>query len=210
VRDGIEDLSVHARRGELGESGQRVLSLALRASWEALLLHEAGCAFDALDSILPGDDAIAQRAIHRVLATRQRARRWRPRYARVALATLAWAAAAAAAAPLLLGSEVTRPTDPSEMTPRERFTRSLATRKRAAQAATPVVSPVASVPSETAPSAPSDRLTSNRRMAAAVREYASSVQAFAEANRLRRLGRISEAISGYQSLQRNFPGTDEA
>ncbi len=210
MRNRIEDLSVHARRGELGELGLRQLGIALRASHEARLLHEAGCEFDKLDAVLPGDDAIARRVIFRVLSSRQQnARRHARRFVQAALAALAWTAAAAAAAPLLVASSVIRSAAVDETVGHR-----LVSVPRPVSVADP-----RSLNAEletTAPTAESKPLITDgpsaerHAVARSARDLGSSAQAFTEANRLRRLGRISEAIAQYLWLQKNFPSTDEA
>jgi TolA-binding protein len=70
VRDAGEDLSIRARRGELDESHTKQLGLLLDGSLEARLAHRAGCEFDAQDSILPGDHALAERISERLLRAR--------------------------------------------------------------------------------------------------------------------------------------------
>jgi TolA-binding protein len=45
---------------------------------------------------------------------------------------------------------------------------------------------------------------------ASTREQVTSGQVFAQANRLRREGRLSQAIAGYTDLQKRFPGSVEA
>jgi TolA-binding protein len=70
VRDAGEDLSIRARRGELDESHAKQLGLLLDSSLEARLAHRAGCEFDAQDSILPGDHALAERISERLLRAR--------------------------------------------------------------------------------------------------------------------------------------------
>lgn len=214
MRDRIEDLSVHARRGELGESGLRQLAIALRASREARLLHEAGCEFDQLSSVLPGDDALARRIVARVLSSRERkARKHGRRYVQVALAAFAWTAAAAAAAPLLVGSEVIRQSASVEAAVGYR-TPLVASRARVMplDATTPEAKAAATVTivAENKPSINDGKTPVRHVSAKGPRELGSSAQAFMGANRLRRQGRTSEAIQQYLLLQKSFPGTDEA
>ena len=68
MRDSVEDLSALSRRGELDAAEQRRLQLALQSSSEARLLHRAGLDLDLAGSMLPGDDALAERVKRRVLA----------------------------------------------------------------------------------------------------------------------------------------------
>jgi TolA-binding protein len=213
MRDPIDDLSVHARRGQLGDLGLRQLAILLRSSHEARLLHEAGCAFDKLDSVLPEDDVIARGVINRVLASRRRAsRNHGRRYAQLALASIAWAAAAAAAAPLLVSSEVIRPTASLERVGFRQLANSV--KSVAGQATTPAPESLAvrKATSDTvsAPSVGDVAGPERHEQPRAAREAGSSAQAFADANRMRRLGRTSEAILQYLSLQKNFPASIEA
>jgi hypothetical protein len=67
MKDSLEDLSARARRGELDAAEQRRLQLALKASFEAHLLHRAGCEMDAEGAMLAGDDALSERIQRRVL-----------------------------------------------------------------------------------------------------------------------------------------------
>ena len=213
MRDPIDDLSVQARRGKLGDLGLRQLAIALRSSHEARLLHEAGCAFDKQDSVLPGDDAITRGVINRVLASRQRAsRNHRRRHAHLVLASIAWAAAAAAAAPLLVSSEVIRPTASLEQGVFRQLANSV---KSVATRATIPASESMAVrrgTSDTVTATLGGDVSGPERhdQPRATREAGSSAQAFADANRMRRLGRTSEAITQYLSLQKNFPASDEA
>ncbi len=223
MKDHIEDLSAHARRGELGESGFRQLSLALTSSHEARMLHQAGRAFDRLDSVLPGDDALAERVIHRVLRLRDGTRRRRRRYLEAALATVAWTAAAAAAAPLLVASQVipaetsagvvaNQPASGAVKVPNgQAFSKSNVT----ASGPLPrddlrVDSPVNEALGEQQPDRQRLRAAQRPSEAAPLKEAATGAQAFAQANRLRRMGHPSEAIVQYVSLQRHFPDSAEA
>src|SRR3954467_8168241 len=67
MRDSVEDLSALSRRGELDAAERRRLKLALASSSEARLLHRAGLELDQAGSVLPGDDALAERVKQRVL-----------------------------------------------------------------------------------------------------------------------------------------------
>ena len=218
MKDQIEDLSAHARRGELGESGLRRLGLALNSSYEARLLHEAGREFDELDSVLSGDDVLAQRVIHRVLRLRDGTRRRRRRYIEVALATVAWTAAAAAAAPLLVASQVIRPQASVSVAANQSLPGTIKARQGVPSTNTAAVVPVPQVAANTPVDSSSRAFGPGRQSARAsthtidspLTEAATSAQAFAVANRLRRMGRISEAIAQYMALQRKFPASEEA
>ncbi len=218
MRDRIEDLSIHARRGELGESGLRQLALALESSREARLFHDAGCEFDKSDSVLAGDDAIARRVIGRVMKVRDGKSRRRLRSYRFGLAMVAWTAAAAAAAPLLVGSEVIRPgTNENKeiVQPRGYQTGSRFVATRPVQQLSQPETAQAPVSASRGSSAEPRVERPRTRTAAQVtnspsRELNTSSQVFAEANRLRRIGRPSDAIKQYAALQKQFPDSAEA
>ncbi len=222
VRDRIEDLSIHARRGELGESGLRQLALALESSREARLFHEAGCEFDGSDSVLAGDDAIARRVISRVMKLRDGNRRRRRRSYRFGLAMVAWTAAAAAAAPLLVGSAVIIPRTLESGEESATVQRSSKGRPKPLVAeSTPIpplsqpdavkepVSTITSPPSEPLAERPQVR-PSGQPAGLSAREFDMSPQMFAEANRLRRTGRLSDSIRQYAALQKQYPNSAEA
>ncbi len=222
MKDRIEDLSIHARRGELGESGLRQLALALESSREARLLHEAGCEFDQSDSVLAGDDAIARRVINRVLKLRDGTRRHRRRSYKMALAMVTWTAAAAAAAPLLVASEVTHANiahnaeaklQPLQSNFRHGIgldseSRLVPEMPESGRDQLPVSVSAASA-SEPRTGQPKLR-TATHAVETSGRELHTSLQVFADANRLRRAGRPTEAIAQYVALQRSFPGSAEA
>src|SRR6185503_15450835 len=97
MSEGTEDLSAKARRGELHDADRRRLQLALHSSLEARLLHRAGCEFDAGDTVLPGDDELADRIVRRMLTGRDARRRSRARVWLLAAAAACLTAGAAAA-----------------------------------------------------------------------------------------------------------------
>ncbi len=70
VKDEIENMAARARRGALDCSERRQLGVALDNSLEARMLYRAGCRFDALDNVLPGDDNLAERITRRVMASK--------------------------------------------------------------------------------------------------------------------------------------------
>jgi TolA-binding protein len=222
VRDRIEDLSIHARRGELGESALRQLALALECSREARLFHEAGCEFDKSDSVLAGDDEIARRVISRVLKLRDGKRRRRRRSYRFGLAMVAWTAAAAAAAPLLVGSELIRPSTYENRELAKLQPSSKGYQSESLVAATRPVRQLSQPDTEQEPDSanthsPGELRIERHRTRPSIqavnspsRELNSSPQIFAEANRLRRIGRPSDAIKQYTALQQQFPNSAEA
>ncbi len=75
MKDEIENMTARARRSVLDCSERRQLSVALDNSLEARILYRAGCRFDALDNVLPGDDNLAERITQRVLALKCRVSR---------------------------------------------------------------------------------------------------------------------------------------
>lgn len=222
MKDHIEDLSAHSRRGELGESGVRRLSLALKSSYEARLLHQAGREFDRLDSVLPGDDALTKRVIHRVLKLRDGTRRRRRRYIEAALTTVAWTAAAAAAAPLLIASQVIPPQVSASFVAKRSGSSVVKVRNGQVFCKSNLTAPSpqprddlhadSSVPQALSEPQPVRQQVqaAQRPSEAPLKEATTSAQAFAQANRLRRTGHSSEAIAQYVALQRSFPDSEEA
>lgn len=222
MRDRIEDLSIHARRGELGEFGLRQLALALESSREARLFHEAGCEFDESDSVLAGDDAIARRVVNRVMKLRDGNRRRRRRSYRFGLAIVSWTAAAAAAAPLLVGSAAIRPNifesrdnATVQLSPKGRQPKPLATVVRSEPQLSQTDMGHETVSANTtlinAPLSERPRAQSNAQpVGLSPRDLNTSPQMFTEANRLRRTGRLSDAIRQYATLQKQYPNSAEA
>jgi hypothetical protein len=219
MKGSLEDLSARARRGELDEAEQRQLRLLLASSLEAQLAHRAGCEFDAEDSVLPGDDALAARLTQRVVEQQRRAgpRRLRIGYQLAIAAALT--VAAAAAGPALVERIQTTFLPPTEVTtvPAENASppSGLTVHRdrvqepaSVAQSAAPASS---SVPVEPERSEPVARRTAMGGEAKTEGSGASAPAAlFAEASRARRHGRIGQAIALYQQLQRRYPGAAEA
>ena len=215
----LEDFSVRARRGELDEAEERQLRLLLASSLEARLAHRAGCEFDAEDSVLPGDDALAARLTQRVMDQQRRTRPGRLRVGWKLTAAAALSVAAAAAGPALVErvqatfhrAEVeTAPAKPVVPSPRPAAVRG---NRAAAEAPAPsaTLEPSADEPVEPARARP----TPAPRVAAAAAETHASgagdaAALFAEASRARRQGRPGEAIRLYQQLQRRHPAAAEA
>jgi len=71
VKDEFENMAARARRGGLDRSERRQLRVVLRNSLEARVLYRAGCKFDALDNIQPGDETLTERITRRVLKARR-------------------------------------------------------------------------------------------------------------------------------------------
>jgi TolA-binding protein len=217
VKGSSEDLSIHERRGELDEGGAKQLALLLSGSLEARLAHRAGREFDAGDSVLPGDEALAQRITQRLLLARPVAprlpRRWlKPAFSAGAIAVLALAI------PFWL-RERAQPISRSK---------ALAPTTSAAQASrTGSQSPTSTVEIPIAPasapgSPPSAAKPSPAR--AALRSSAtepglrprapdtsdSAGALFARANRARRAAEPERAVALYQRLRERFPSSPEA
>jgi len=220
VKGGFEELSARARRGELSESDERQLRLLLASSMEAQLAHRAGCEFDAEDSVLPGDDALAERVTRRVLAQRRPSglRRIRAGWKLAAAGALTVAAAAAGPGlaerlgvrlPSVAGSaEVAQTATPA---PDSRATRS---GKPVGAAPAPESSATLIPSSEPAAAESPDPVGSRRVAKRGKRPRGSAGNApaalFAQASRARRHGQISEAIALYLDLQRRHPSAAEA
>jgi len=63
----VDDLSARARRQPLSAVDARAFADSLEASPDARLWHRVGTAFDAEDSVLPGDHDAAERVLGRLL-----------------------------------------------------------------------------------------------------------------------------------------------
>lgn len=72
MKDEFENMAARARRSGLDRSERRQLRVLLHNSLEARMLYRAGCRFDALDTILPGDETMAERITRRVLIATRR------------------------------------------------------------------------------------------------------------------------------------------
>jgi tetratricopeptide (TPR) repeat protein len=216
MSDSTEDLSARARRGELHDADRRRLRLALESSLEARLLHRAGCEFDAGDTVLPGDDELADRIARRTLAGRDIHRRSRARvWIFAAAAACMTAGAAAAVGPITRalggndgkseGRAVKVKVDPPPRrapAPAERVIPETAP-SLSASAATELEAPSPERPKLlTEPAGPKPRVGAQSA------DDASSL--FARANLARREQRIEEAIVLYQQVERRFPRSAEA
>ena len=209
MRDSVEDLSALARRGELDAPERRRLELTLASSSEARLLHRAGLELDQAGSMLPGDDALAERVKRRVMArVLPAAPPLRRRFVPWAIAA-AVACVALAAGGTVLGYRPLRgiwstPAAPPP-SPHPRHA-TPATRATVAPPAAVVASPekaaldsppVASAP---APSPKSVPVLDARRAG----------ELFANAASARRRGKAQEAMLLYDALQSRFPASAEA
>ncbi len=220
MKDGFEELSARARRGELSDSEQRQLRLLLVGSIEAQLAHHAGCEFDAEDSVLPGDDALAERVTRRLLIQMQPTRLGRRRTGWKLAIAGALTVVAAAAGPRLaerLGVGLPSVADSAEVVETALPAPSPgATRRGKRVHAGPVPEGSATaMPSSEPPAAESLEPVGPRRAGArADRTRGSAADApatlFAKASRVRRQGQVSKAIALYQDLQRRHPSAAEA
>lgn len=205
TRDSIDDLSALSRRGELDEAEQRRLKLGLESSFESRLLHRAGLELDQDGSVLPGDDALAERVSRRVLerVTPARATRRRRLVPWAVAAAVACIAAGAAAGNFINFRALTfsfgTPAKLSEPAPKKRGP---ATPPPAPVAAVEPT-PVAPAPAPVAPAAPSHK-------PAVAAEAGSAAELFASAASARRKGKAQEAIVLYDTLQSRFPGSAES
>jgi TolA-binding protein len=221
VRDTGEDLSIRARRGELDESRAKQLGLLLDGSLEARLAHRAGCEFDAEDSILPGDYALAERISERLLRARPFGPPARPGLEPWLKALLGATALAALVAALLLGhreprvepargggTDDARPTGVSTQP-------GAASEVPAASASGPGAEPDANdrpvaesaLPQRAVPAA---NVVKPRASLPSESSADSASALFARANRARREADVQRAIALYERLQQRFPSSPEA
>lgn len=224
MKSGLEDLSARSRRGELSEAEQKQLRVALDASVEARMAHRAGLEFDAEDSVLAGDEALAQRVSERLLTTHPTvkpiARRSGRRIWRFAAAGVCLTVAAAAGTPVARNAtELIREltwgssSSPSRAVPPEPAPAPPAPAKAApAVLPDPPAEPEAEPETESAEtSAPKERRVQRRKAKPSVEtEESGAATAFREASRLRREGRAAEAIQQYAALLKRYPSSPEA
>jgi TolA-binding protein len=208
MRDSVEDLSALARRGELDAPARRRLELTLASSSEARLLHHAGLELDQAGSVLPGDDALAERVKRRVMArvlpaTPARRGRFVPWAIAVAVACVALAAGGAVLGYRPLRSLFSMPaaTPPS---PRHATPATLATPATPATVAPPAA--VVAPPEKAALASPPVASAA----AAAKLDPSSAGELFANAASARRRGKAQEAMLLYEALQSRFPASAEA
>jgi TolA-binding protein len=213
MRDSVEDLSALLRRGELDVAERRRLELALGSSSEAQLLHRAGLELDQAGSMLPGDDALAERVKRRVMArvlpARASRRRWfLPWGIAAAVACVAVAAGGAVVGLRPLRALLSLPvlSTPSGATSPRRAAepppRPAPPTHGSAQAvqidALPAPTPVPSAPGAASKSS------------AGAPDASSASELFANAASARRRGKAQEAMLLYDALQSRFPGSAEA
>jgi len=215
MKDSVEDLSALARRGELDASQQRRLELALQSSSEARLLHRAGLDLDLAGSMLPGDDALAERVKRRVLlrvlpAVAPRRRRlvsWGVAAAAACLAVAAAAGAVTELRPLRALFGLSAPVPPAPVPPapaRQVAAHIVTTLPPSPSPAAQVAEPVASAVASARPAA-----QSSPKVPAPV-DAGSPSELFASAAGARRRGKPQEAIVLYDALQSRFPSSPEA
>jgi TolA-binding protein len=210
MRDSIEDLSALLRRGELDTAERRRLELALGSSSEAQLLHRAGLELDQAGSMLPGDDALAERVKRRVLARMQpalpsRRRRLLPWGIAAAVACVAVAAGGAVVGQRPLRALFSLPvlSTPSPAT---------SPRRAAVPAPLPAPPTLGSAPAQALPTSTpaASTLGALAKPVAAAPEASSPSELFASAASARRRGKAQEAMLLYDALQSRFPGSAEA
>ncbi len=210
MRDSVEDLSALSRRGELDAAERRRLEIALASSSEARLLHAAGLELDQAGSVLPGDDALAERVKQRVLrralpaaAAPMRAKRRRllPWGIAAAVACVALAAGGTVAGFHPLRAVFSTPASLAPKVP------SKATGVAPRPASAAVVEREVAAPQDVVPAPPVP--VAVPKPAAAV-EGTSASQLFANAAGARRRGKPQEAMLLYDALQDRFPGSAEA
>lgn len=213
MRESIEDLSALLRRGELDGAERRRLELALGSSSEAQLLHRAGLELDQEGSLLPGDDALAERVKRRVMArvlpaAPLRRRRLLPWAIAAAVACVAVAAGGAVVGlrPLraIFSTPVLLPASPS---PSPRKLAAPAT-LRAAPALSSVPAQLGQ-PTEALPAPPPASLSALPKPVPSS-DASSASELFASAASARRRGKAQEAMLLYDALQSRFPGSAEA
>jgi TolA-binding protein len=209
MRDSVEDLSALSRRGELDSAERRRLDIALASSSEARLLHQAGLELDQAGSVLPGDDALAERVKQRVLRralpvaalpARAKRRRLLPWGIAAAVACVAVAAGGTVAGfhplravfstPVTLGPKA--PAKVAALAPKP---------APAAGAGSVPVQPEALAPVAPAPVAVPKVATV---------EGPSASELFASAAAARRRGKPQEAMLLYDALQNRFSGSAQA
>jgi tetratricopeptide (TPR) repeat protein len=208
MRDSVDDLIALARRGELDAAERRRLELSLGSSSEARLLHQAGLELDQAASVLPGDDALAERIKRRVMArvlpvAAPRRHRLLPWGIAAAVACVAMAAGGA-----VLGL---RPLRAIFSTPMLTAPARVPAPPRPATVPVPPPAPLVS------PLPEADGATDAAPVPVPVAPKAgqapdagSASELFASAASARRRGKAQEAMLLYDALQSRFPGSAEA
>jgi TolA-binding protein len=208
MRDSVEDLSALARRGELDAPERRRLELTLASSSEARLLHRAGLELDQAGSMLPGDDALAERVKRRVMArvlpaAPARRRRFVPWALAAAVACVALAAGGTVLGYRPLRSIFSTPAAPPP-SPRPHP----ATPATPATVAPPRV--IASPEKAALDSPPAASAAAPLPKSVPVLDASNAGELFANAASARRRGKAQEAMLLYDALQSRFPASAEA
>jgi len=210
MRDSIEDLSALSRRGELDPAERRRLELTLASSSEARLLHRAGLELDEGGSMLPGDDALAERVKRRVMArvlpvAPARRRRLLPWGIAAAVACVTVAAAAT-----VVGYRPLRALFSTSAAPAPQQQRERAARTTAVPVAPQVVPSAEAKPSDSGVPVVSTLAPAAAPKAVAALDASSPGELFASAASARRRGKAQEAMLLYDALQSRFPASAEA
>lgn len=210
MRDSIEDLSALSRRGELDPAERRRLELTLASSSEARLLHRAGLELDEGGSMLPGDDALAERVKRRVMArvlpvAPARRRRLLPWGIAAAVACVTVAAAAT-----VVGYRPLRALFSTSAAPAPQQQRERAAPTPAVPVAPQVVPGAEAKPSDSGVPAVSTLAPAAAPKTVAALDVGSPGELFASAASARRRGKAQEAMLLYDALQSRFPASAEA
>jgi len=210
MRDSIEDLSALSRRGELDPAERRRLELTLASSSEARLLHRAGLELDEGGSMLPGDDALAERVKRRVMArvlpvAPARRRRLLPWGIAAAVACVTVAAAGT-----VVGYRPLRALFSTSAAPAPQQQRERAARTTAVPVAPQVVPSAEAKPSDSGVPVVSTLAPAAAPKAVAALDASSPGELFASAASARRRGKAQEAMLWYDALQSRFPASAEA
>jgi len=203
MKEHFEDRSARARRHELSPADARQLDEELQASADARFWHRAGTAFDAEDTVLPGDHEASERVMQRLLrelprATAPRSRtRWVALLAAAAVLVASIAGAAAFGVRRLRQPAPKPAPAPSSLRPAETALTPSAL-PSAAPAAADSGAPVLTPPTLGPAPAVSALLPS------------SASELLSAAGRARRHGHAREAITLLDGLQQRFPNSPEA
>jgi tetratricopeptide (TPR) repeat protein len=200
------ELSVRARRGELGADEQEKLARALDQSATLRIAHLTGQSFDAAGVVRSGDEALVARAAR--AATSAKNGKWRRRGQRVTLGLAAALVVGSAAAATVI---VVRQRRALEL---EHAHASIAAKPAPSTAKRDVAkerhADISDAPSADAlpPVEPSVR--EQAPSASTAKPAKSASELFADASAARRTGDFVAARALYAELQARFPGTNEA
>ena len=236
MKNSADDLGPLARRRELDDAEERRLRILLTSSLEARLVHQAGSEFDELDSVLPGDEQRAATIAENVLTELKRGAAQRKRlqarpWLLPAVALLVASGVAAGTAAVRRGSwNISLPLErPPQANASAPATPPRSRPEHVAVASRPEASkPLAVEPiRETArpntrgsaspelirsptSSSPADAAAGRGRSTIEGAVQPTVAALFAQAGLARRQGRTTEAIAGYEALNRMYPGSREA